>query len=145
MKSFILALTLAFSFASISANALDNSTIISILKTFRQQHEKATNIQWKAAEDFLIIEFKEEGKINYAYYNEYSERIVLAQPVALTDLNIQLQSSLAQLYPDHTIADVFILQDKKGTGYSAVAIKGSEKILLKSTGKKWSVLKKNIM
>jgi hypothetical protein len=141
MKSFILALTLAFSLATLTANALDNKTINSILKTFAQENKNAADIKWKAAEDFLMIEFREEGKTSYAYYNAYSELIVLAQPIAFNELNVQLQSELTRLYPDHTIADVFRLQDKKGSGYSAVAVKGSEKVILRSAGKKWKVLK----
>jgi hypothetical protein len=143
MKSIILAITLAFSLATLTTNALDNKTINSILKTFRQQHEKATDIQWKAAEEFLVIEFKEEGQKNYAYYNQDSEMIVLAQSVSLNELNAQLQKDLKKLYPDHTIADVFKMKDKNGTSFSAVAVSGNQKVFLKSSRNKWTILKKN--
>ena len=82
------------------------------------------------------------SKLNFAYYNQESELIVLATPIPVSELNASLQKQLAKKFNDYTIADVYVLNDRDEVKYSAVAVKNGEKLILSSTGSKWQVIKK---
>ena len=142
MKLFFFALSLAFTVATTSANAVDSKTIPAIMKSFGTKFPAAKDIKWNNTEDFLIVEFKMNDKLNFAYYNQESELIVLATPIRVSDLNASLQKQLAKKYSDFTIADVYVLNDRDEVKYSAVAVKNGEKLILSSTGSKWQVIKK---
>jgi hypothetical protein len=142
MKLLLVALSIAFTVATTSANAVDSKTIPAIMKSFGIKFPTAKDIKWNNTEDFLIVEFKMNEKLNFAYYNQESELIVLATPIAATELNASLQKQLAKRYRDYTIADVYVLNDRDEVKYSAVAVKNGEKLILSSTGTKWQVIKK---
>ena len=142
MKLFIIALGILFSTATTNAFAVDSKTIPSIIKNFSTKFKDATDVKWSNTEDFLIIEFKQKDKINYAYYNESSELVVLATPVTISELKPSLQKELSKRYSDFTISDLFILKDGTEVKYSAVLMNQAEKLILSSTGSKWQVIKK---
>jgi hypothetical protein len=142
MKVLFFALSLAFTVATTSANAVDSKTIPAIMKSFGTKFPAAKDIKWNNTEDFLIIEFKLNDKVNFAYYNQESELIVQATHITVSELNASLQNQLAKRYQDYTIADVYVLNDREEVKYSAVAVKNGEKLILSSTGSKWQVIKK---
>jgi hypothetical protein len=142
MKLFFFALSLAFTVATTSANAVDSRTIPTIMKSFGTQFPTAKDIKWNNTEDFLIVEFKMNDKLNFVYYNQEGELIVLATPIPVSQLNASLQKQLAKKFKDYTIADVYVLNDRDEVKYSAVAVKDGEKLILSSTGTKWQVIKK---
>lgn len=142
MKVLLFALSLAFTVATTSANAVDSKTIPAIMKSFGTQFPAAKDIKWNNTEDFLIIEFKLNDKLNFAYYNQESDLIVQATHITVSDLKPSLQKQLAKRYQDYTIADVYVLNDRDEVKYSAVAVKNGEKLILSSTGSKWQVIKK---
>jgi hypothetical protein len=142
MKVLFFALSLAFTVATTNSYAVDSKTIPMILKTFGSKFPTATDIKWSNTDEFLIVEFKKENTLQFAYFNQESELIVLATPVTVTQLPSSLQKQLQKRYNDYTIADVYILQESNETKFSAVAVKKGEKLILSSTGSKWQVLKK---
>ena len=143
MKLLLVALSLAFTVATTSANAVDSKTIPAIMKSFGNKFPTAKDIKWNNTEDFLIVEFKMNEKLNFAYFNQESELIVLATPIPVSELTPSLQKQLAKSYKDYTIADVYVLNDRDEVKYSAVAVKNGEKLILSSTGTKWQVIKKS--
>ena len=142
MKLLLVALSIAFTVATTSANAVDSKTIPAIMKSFGTKFPNANDIKWNYTEDFLIVEFKMNDKLNFAYYNQESELIVHATPITVSELNASLQKQLAKKFNDYTIADVYVLHDRDEVKYSAVAVKDGEKLILSSTGTKWQVIKK---
>ena len=142
MKVLFFALSLAFTVATTSANAVDSKTIPAIMKSFGTKFPSAKDIKWSNTEDFLIIEFKMNDKVNFAYYNQDSELIVQATHITVADLSTSLQKQLNKKYSEYTIADVYLMNDRDEVKYSAVAVKNGEKLILSSTGNKWQVIKK---
>jgi hypothetical protein len=142
MKVLFFALSLAFTVATTNSYAVDSKTIPMIMKTFGSKFPTATDIKWSNTDEFLIVEFKQNNKLQFAYYNQESELIVLATPVTKNELTSSLQKQLQKRYSDYTIADVYILQENNEVKYSAVAVKDGERLILSSTGSKWQVLKK---
>ena len=96
MKLLFFALSLAFTVATTSANAVDSKTIPAIMKSFGAKFPTAKDIKWNNTEDFLIVEFKMNSTLNFAYYNQESELIVLATPIRVSELNASLQKQLAK-------------------------------------------------
>jgi hypothetical protein len=141
MKSLFLVLGLALSLVATNSYAVDIKTINTILQKFGREFKQAKDIRWTNTDELLVIEFKEEEKTRYAYYNQEAELLVLAKPMTVGQLNESLQQELAKKYSAFVVTDVYQLNDKEGIKYSAVAIKGNEKIILSSNGKKWQLMK----
>jgi hypothetical protein len=142
MKRLFFAFTMLALLITGSAFATDNVTP-SILRSFENTFSNASEVSWSTIDNFTVARFTQDTKVYYAYYNRSSELTLVAECISPEQLNKTQQRNLKKEYGDYLVSDVYKVEDEDGTRYFAVVESSSTKIILRSIGNSWDVLRKS--
>ncbi|MEO5999149.1 MAG: hypothetical protein ABIN89_20415 [Chitinophagaceae bacterium] len=146
MKKKFLALIVAamILFNSSFANGKDNEVNSTVLTSFSQQFEKATDVNWTKTEIYFKVTFTWNGQNLSAFYDANGESIAVSRNILPTDLPLILQTNLADTYSGYWVSDLFENSIKDNSKYYITIENADKKIILESMDRNyWSMFKKS--
>lgn len=141
MKQFLFTLSLAFSLITSSVSASETGVSNAALKSFAALFASAKDVSWSESENYNVARFTLDKKVKYAYFTTSGELAVVAEPIAEKDLSDKERFNLYKAYEDFVITDLYEMENEEGTKVFAVVENDSKKIILRSNGSKWEVVK----
>ena len=142
MKRVLIALTVLFSFMSMSSFASDGKVNSKVLESFQNSFKNATEVDWTVNQNFYKADFSYNGQYISVYYDEAGNLMALAKNITSTQLPISLQTSLKKQQEGYWISDLFEVANEQGSSYYVTLENGDSKITLKSSGADWSTYQK---
>jgi len=135
MKQFILTLTVMLSVVGMSSFAAgDEKVSPAVLQSFKTNFKNATEVEWKAKENFYQAQFALNGQYISAFYDCEGKMIALTRNISTTQLPIGLQTSLRTEAEGYWISDLFEVSNEDGTSYYVTLENAETKVVLKSAG-----------
>jgi hypothetical protein len=141
MKKIIITLSLMVAVLAQSF-ATEPGVTASTQKAFESQFARAKDVSWSQSGEFVIASFTQYGKKLYAYYNQSSELVVVAEPITLQALPAEMFVSLVEGHPDYIVSEVYKMKSDDGVRYHAVIENAKEKVFVNNSGEGWSITKK---
>jgi hypothetical protein len=144
MKKIILALATVLTLQITAAFAgNDNNVSQEVLNAFKSEFTTAKEVQWTNGSNFYRADFVFNGQHVFAYYSLEGSMMGVTRFVELTQLPLQLQTSLKKDYADYWMSDLFEVANSENSGYFITLETASQKVILKSADKSnWMVYKK---
>jgi hypothetical protein len=144
MKKIILALATVLTLQITAAFAgNDNNVSQEVLNAFKSEFTTAKEVQWTNGSNFYRADFVFNGQHVFAYYSLEGSMMGVTRFVELTQLPLQLQTSLKKDYAHYWMSDLFEVANSENSGYFITLETASQKVILKSADKSnWMVYKK---
>ena len=146
MKTKILALLVAaMIIVNVSyAKSTDNNVNETVLTSFSEQFEKASDVEWLKMDGYYKATFTWNDQYLTAFYDDNGESISVARNVVLKDMPILLQTNLADEYKGYWVSDLFEYTTKDSNRYYVTIESADKKIILESVDSSyWEVFKKS--
>lgn len=145
MKKLIIAFTAIFTLATTSSFAKDETEEVkvsaNVKHAFQAKFSDAINVSWSQLNDLYVAEFTVDDEKTFAYFDGSGELAILAQPITVRQLNKAQQANLRKEYAGFAITNVYRLEDTDDVRYFAVVENAGQRIILSTTGTKWSLVK----
>ncbi len=142
MKSLIVTLTALFSIIGTSSKANDIKVSDAIRQSFETTFKSSSDVRWTAGSGYYKAEFTYNKQVLTAYFDTDGVLFATTENVKSSELPLLLQRNLKRELDGMWITDLFQVNDDNGTSYYAALENAESKVVLKSTGSKWSVYQK---
>ena len=113
----------------------------SIMQSFYEKFNNAKNVTWAEVDGMVRIGFKMDETVNFAYYNEAGDLVVLTKEITFSQLPPSLQSDLGKRFSEYTVSDMYWFQNDEKKEYYVVLENSEKKLILNATSKKWRYFK----
>lgn len=123
------------------SHANDKPIPTPMLHSFYSTFTDAQDVRWEQSGKLTLASFILHGKKKFAYYNDLSELIIVADPIALEELPETLRESVHKSFGRYMISEIFKLKDAQGISYHIILASPKEKLFVKSNGRNWEVEK----
>ena len=145
MKTKILSLLVAAMIIfNVSYANTDNNVNETVLTSFSQQFEKASDVNWTKAGGYYKATFEWNGQYLTAFYNDNGESIATCRNIVQKELPLNLQTSLADDYNNYWVSELFEYTTKDSNKYYITIESADKKIVLESADNSyWLVYKKS--
>jgi len=134
MKRILTILTVVLSISLSSFAAGDEKVSPLVLKSFNSSFKDATEVEWKAKENFYQAQFAMNGQYITAYYDCDGKMMAMTRNISTTQLPIGLQTALRNESGSYWISDLFEVSNEDGTSYYVTLENADTKLVLKSSG-----------
>jgi hypothetical protein len=138
MKKIIL--TLAIAVSSLFAFAGDVNE--NALNAFNTEFANAKEVRWNETNGVYKVSFVHNNQYVSAFYTTEGELMGVARNISSLDLPKTLQNKLKIDYADFWISGLSEVSAGDDTDYYITMENADAKVILKSNGKKWNVVKK---
>jgi hypothetical protein len=128
----ILSLVLTVSLSSFASG--DEKVSPVVLESFKSSFKDATEVEWKAKENFYQAQFAMNGQYINAYYDCDGKLMAMTRNISTTQLPIGLQTTLRSEADGYWISDLFEVSNEEGTSYYVTLENADSKVILKSSG-----------
>jgi len=143
MKRILTILTVVLSISLSSFASGDEKISPVVLQSFKSSFKDATEVEWKAKENFYQAQFAMNGQYISAFYDCDGKMIALTRNISTTQLPIGLQTALRNEAGSYWISDLFEVSNEEGTSYYVTLENADTKLVLKSSGSaEWSNFQK---
>ena len=141
MKKFLsLSLALTLAVTSIFAN---NEIGQRVMDSFKKEFAQAQDVKWENSKDLAKATFKLNEQVMVAYFTEAGELVAVTRNLTVSQLPINLQSSMKKSSPDSWLTDLFEVSTGDETSYFVTLHTAAQVTVLKSVGTQgWTVYKK---
>lgn len=141
MKKVIM--TLAIAVSSLFAFAGDKNVNQNVLNAFNTEFEGATEVTWSEADDVYKASFLFNNQSISAFYSADGELMSVARNISSLELPQTLQNKLRTDYGNYWISALSeISNSNEDTDYYITMENADAKVVLKSNGRKWNLVKK---
>lgn len=141
MKEMIM--TLAIAVSSLFAFAGDKNVNENVLHAFNYEFAGATEVKWTTTKDVYKAEFVLNNQHISAYYTSDGELMGLARNISSLELPETLKNKLKADFGNYWITGLSeISNSNEDTDYLIALENADAKVILKSNGRKWNVVKK---
>ncbi len=137
MKRLVLLFSLVTCLLSLSSFASDDNSYPSFLKTFFSSYPSAKKVSWTEVDGLTRVSFQQDGKDQFAYFNDAGFLVITTMPLAISELPASLQKSLKS-YDDYRVVESYEFKKGKHRSWFVVLQKDQKQVVLKSSGRKWS-------
>lgn len=138
-----LLIALAFSITSLMANSTpsdDHMVNPLVVANFQKTFSTAQSVSWIEGEAFFKAQFMLNNQYVSAYFSKEGSLLGIARNLSVTQLPVLLQAELKSVQQNNWISDVFeVTNDESGTTYYLTLENADEKIILQSSGNKWTL------
>ena len=117
----------SFLIAGLSAHAATNPQADVILSYFHNSYHYAKNVTIKEVDGLYRVDFMEEGRPQFAYYNASGEMVVNAEIREKSDLSPILQKQLDTHYSKALVTEVYVINSESGSTYFAVIVQDGKR------------------
>jgi hypothetical protein len=138
MKKIIM--TLAIAVSSLFAFAGDVND--NVLNAFNTEFTNAKDVRWSENKGVYKVSFVHDNQYVSAFYAADGELMAVARNISSLDLPKTLQNKLKTDYADFWISGLSEVSAGDDTDYYITMENADAKVILKSNGKKWNVVKK---
>lgn len=141
MKKIIM--TLAVAVSSLFVFATGKNVNENVLNAFNTEFSGATEVNWSETEGVYKASFVFNNQHISAFYSADGELMSLARNISSLDLPTTLQNKLRADYGDFWITALSeISNNNEDTDYLITMENADAKVVLKSNGRKWNLVKK---
>ena len=125
------------------ANATNDNINQKVLAAFTAQFTSAKEVSWNRTEKYIKATFTINDQSMFAYFYESGELIGISRNIAVSQLPINLGTSLKDYKATGWVSELFEFAGDGETNYFATIESGREKVMIKSLGdNSWTVYKK---
>lgn len=140
MKKMIM--TLAIVASSFLAFAGGGKVNEHVLNAFNTEFTGAKDVKWIESDDYYKADFVFNGQYVSAFYSIAGELMGVTRYISSLDLPENLQTKLKSDYEDFWITGLSEVSTEEDTYFYIILENADSKVVMKSNGKKWSVIKK---
>ena len=141
MKKVIM--TLAIAVSSLFVFAGEKNVNDNVLNAFNGEFAGAKNVNWTETDGVYKVSFVFNDQHISAFYSADGELMSVARNISSLELPTTLQNKLKADYGDFWITALFeISNNNEDTDYLITMENADAKVILKSNGRKWNVVKK---
>lgn len=141
MKKVIM--TLAIAVSSLFAFAGEKNVSENVLDAFNYEFAGATEVKWTTTEDVFKADFVFNKQHIAAYYTTDGELMGVARNISSLELPETLKNKLKADYGNYWITGLSeISNSNEDTDYFISLENADGKVILKSNGRKWSIVKR---
>ena len=113
-----------------------------VLRAFQKEFIGATDVQWRAYDDYTRVDFTFNNVPLVACYSSDGVRLALIRNIMFSSLPLALQFDLGKKYKDHWVSQLYELVNNGGTQYRLTLQSADQMIHLRSNGNDdWEVVK----
>jgi len=113
-----------------------------VLRSFQKEFIGATDVQWRAYDDYTRVDFTFNNVPLVACYSSDGVRLALIRNIMFSSLPLALQFDLGKKYKDHWVSQLYELVNNDGTQYRLTLQSADQMIHLRSNGNDdWEVVK----
>jgi hypothetical protein len=138
MKSLFLAIIFSSLFA---AKSKAQNAPTSVTQAFSTSFPHAIKTNWTKLGKIYKAEFVLDNVIEYAFFSNTGEFLVLANYIQFQDLPYNLRLSLVKQFPDHKIIEIFKTESERDMDFFATLEKDNVSFILQSVHGKWQLFK----
>ena len=136
-------MTLAIAISSLFAFAGDKNVTENVLDAFNYEFAGAAEVKWTTTEGVFKAEFVYNKQHIAAYYTPDGELMGVARNISSLELPETLKNKLKSNYGSYWITGLSeISNSNEDTDYLISLENADAKLILKSNGRKWTVVKK---
>lgn len=140
MKKMIMSLVLAAT--GLFAFAGEGDVNKDVLNAFNTEFTTAKEVKWIESDDYYKAAFVLNGQYVSAFYSHDGELMGVTRYISSLDLPENLQLKLKSDYENCWITGLSEVSTEDDTYYYITLENADSKIVLRSSGKKWNVIKK---
>ena len=140
MKKLITLALIGISFSSFAGP--DSNGSAPILPALKKHFTEAKEMQWVGGDDVVKIEFSFNNQYVTGFYDAEGTLLGLAKNIVSTQLPLLLEKELREDFSAYWISGVLEYSTEGSTSYYAMVENADQKVVLRSSGNSWSVLKK---
>lgn len=141
MKKMVM--TLAIAVSSLFVFATEKNVNQDVLNAFNTEFTGASDVSWSETEGVYKASFIFNNQHISAFYSADGELMSLARSISSLELPATLQNKLKADYGDFWITALSeISNNNEDTDYLITLENADAKVVMKSNGRKWNVVKK---
>ena len=109
----------------------------SIAKKLTKEFENASNVHWKATDNFYKASFIADGQSYDAFYSFDGQLIALSRSITVNQLPMSLSKEVKEKSATNSISDLFEIWSERGTEYYVTFHNEKGAKTYKSEGTSW--------